>query len=104
MRLGAAAHWRGPPVSLLGRIGNYLQGDAHAICIDRPLCQTYSEAMNSRRQIVVGLGAWLLIAPLAGFAQSTRVYRIGWISLGNADTPSPYLDAFRQGLKERGYI
>jgi hypothetical protein len=60
--------------------------------------------MNSRRQILGALGTWLLIAPLAGIAQSTRVYRIGWISLGNSDAPSPYLDAFRQGLKERGYI
>ena len=37
-------------------------------------------------------------------AQSTRVYRVGWISLGSADTPSPYLGAFKQGLKERGYV
>ena len=60
--------------------------------------------MNSRRQILAALGTWLLIAPLAGIAQTTRVYRIGWISLGNSDAPSPFLDAFRQGLKERGYI
>jgi len=37
-------------------------------------------------------------------AQSARVYRVGWISLGKSDTPSPYLDAFRQGLRKRGYV
>lgn len=32
------------------------------------------------------------------------MYRVGWISLGKSDASSPYLDAFRQGLKERGYV
>jgi len=60
--------------------------------------------MKSRRQILRICGTWLFVAPLAGLAQSTRVYRIGWISLGSANAPSLFLDAFRQGLKERGYI
>jgi len=62
------------------------------------------KAMEPRRQVVVALGVFGLIAPLVAFAQSTRVYRVGWISLGSPDTPSPYLDAFRQGLKEHGYV
>jgi putative ABC transport system substrate-binding protein len=60
--------------------------------------------MKSRRQILEALGACVLIAPLAAIAQSNKVYRVGWISLGQSNAPSPYLDAFRQGLKERGYI
>jgi ABC-type uncharacterized transport system substrate-binding protein len=60
--------------------------------------------MKSRRQILEVFGACVLVAPLAGIAQSTRVYRVGWVSLGRSDAPSPFLDAFRQGLKDRGYI
>jgi putative ABC transport system substrate-binding protein len=61
-------------------------------------------AMKSRRQALEALGACVLIAPLAAIAQSNKVYRVGWISLGQPGAPSPFLDAFRQGLKERGYI
>jgi putative ABC transport system substrate-binding protein len=32
------------------------------------------------------------------------VYRIGWISLAKPDAPSPFLEAFRRGLRERGYV
>jgi putative ABC transport system substrate-binding protein len=60
--------------------------------------------MKSRRQILQAFGACVLIAPLAAIAQSNKVYRVGWISLGQPDAPSPFLDAFRQGLKERGYV
>ena len=43
----------------------------------------------------------LLVAPLAAEAQPRlKVPRIGYIG----DTPGPYVDAFRQGLRERGYI
>jgi putative ABC transport system substrate-binding protein len=30
--------------------------------------------------------------------------RIAWFGLGRADVPSPYLDALRSGLRERGWI
>jgi len=53
---------------------------------------------------MTALGACGFAASLGAIAQSTRVYRVGWISLGSPNTPSPYLDAFRQGLKERGYV
>jgi len=59
---------------------------------------------NRRRQILAILGACGLIAPLAAFSQNTRMYRIGWISLAKSDAPSPFLDAFRQGIRERGYV
>ena len=60
--------------------------------------------MNPRRRILAAFGAYALLAPLAGIAQTTRIYRVGWISLGKGDVPSPFFDAFRQGLKERGYL
>ena len=60
--------------------------------------------MTSRRQAVAVLGTYALVAPFAAFAQSRGVYRLGWIELGKADVPSPFLEAFRQGLRERGYV
>jgi len=43
----------------------------------------------------------ILATPLAATAQPARkVPRIGFLS----DTPGPYAEAFRQGLRERGYI
>ena len=60
--------------------------------------------MTCRRQALAALGTCVLVTPYGGFAQSPRVYRIGWISLGKADAPSPFLDAFRQGLRAQGYV
>lgn len=59
--------------------------------------------MTSRRQALAVIGTYV-VTPYGGFAQSPRVYRIGWISLGKADALSPFLDAFRQGLRARGYV
>jgi putative ABC transport system substrate-binding protein len=43
----------------------------------------------------------MLVAPLAAETQPrVKVPRIGYIG----DTPGPYVEAFRQGLRERGYI
>ena len=57
-----------------------------------------------RRDFVTLLGgaaAW----PLAARAQQPeRMRRIAWFGLGRADVPSPYLDALRPGLRERGWI
>jgi putative ABC transport system substrate-binding protein len=50
---------------------------------------------------IVTLILSLLVVPLTVAAQpSARVPRIGYIG----DTPGPYVEAFRQGLHERGYI
>lgn len=64
----------------------------------------YAENMTERRRVLAACAAFAIVAPRAAFAQTARVYRIGWISLGNADAPSPFLEAFRQGLRERGYV
>jgi len=57
-----------------------------------------------RRELIAALGgasAW----PLAARAQQPeRMRRIAWFGLGRADVPSPYLDALRSGLRERGWI
>jgi len=53
-----------------------------------------------RRTFLAGTGAALLAAPLAAEAQMSR---IGFLFYGAAG-PSPELDAFRQGLRDLGYI
>ena len=62
--------------------------------------------MTSRRQFLIVMGAVPSLAPLAAEAQQARkLYRIGF--LGNrGSTPEylPLLKAFRQGLRERGWV
>ena len=54
-----------------------------------------------RRTFLAGTGAVLLAAPLAVEAQQAgKVYRIGVL----ANEPSPMWEAFRQRLKELGYV
>ncbi len=53
-----------------------------------------------RRELLLVTGA-LLAAPLAGAQQAARVYRIGFVV---SSSPSPASDAFRQGLRELGYV
>jgi putative ABC transport system substrate-binding protein len=60
-----------------------------------------------RREFVGILAGGLLAAPLAAEAQQAgKVYRIGYLSLGSLESPETRasLDAFRQGLRERGYV
>jgi putative tryptophan/tyrosine transport system substrate-binding protein len=54
-----------------------------------------------RRTFLTGTGAVLLAAPLAAEAQEAgKVARIGML----AGSPSPFVEAFRQGLRELGYV
>jgi hypothetical protein len=54
----------------------------------------------------VTLAFTLLVAPLAADAQQVMtVHRIGRVIAGNPPTgPAPSLDAFRQGLRDLGYV
>jgi putative ABC transport system substrate-binding protein len=52
---------------------------------------------------MITLGA--MLAPLLAAAQApTKVARIGWMSRGNPTASDPAMDAFRQGMRELGYI
>ena len=42
--------------------------------------------------------------PLAGAQQSAKVPRIGFLVAGSASSVSARIEAFRQGLRELGYI
>ena len=42
--------------------------------------------------------------PLNPWARSPRVYRLGYLGLLTAEAAAPNLDAFREGLRELGYV
>src|SRR5213593_2554455 len=57
------------------------------------------------RTFISGVTSGLLAAPLAAEAQeqkARKVYRIGFLRAGQA--PKPCVEAFQQGLRERGYV
>jgi putative tryptophan/tyrosine transport system substrate-binding protein len=56
--------------------------------------------------LLVTLALGFLVAPLAAeVQQATNVYRIGWLSPGfPRPDHDPPVDAFRQGLREFGYV
>ena len=61
--------------------------------------------MTTRREFMCTLAGGLLVAPLAAEAQEQKagkVYRIGFLRAGQP--PKPWVEAFQQGLRERGYV
>jgi putative ABC transport system substrate-binding protein len=65
------------------------------------------EVMNSRRKLIIALGAGVLVTPLDSFAQQQReVWRVGFLSLRRVTSldSDPLYDAFPRGMRELGYI
>lgn len=61
--------------------------------------------MNTRRKLVIALGASSLAAPFASFAQQQgKVWRIGILETQSTSMNVANLNAFRQGLSELGYV
>jgi len=60
--------------------------------------------VTTRREFIGSLTGGLLAAPLAAEAQRERTIRIGWLSPGSTVTHGSFLDAFRQRLRELGYV
>ena len=61
--------------------------------------------MISRRTFLAGTGSVLFAAPLAGEAQQpAKPPRIGYLGGGSSSGAQHLLEAFRQGLRELGYI
>jgi len=55
--------------------------------------------------LAVALALGLTLAPLVAQAQqASKVPRIGYLSAGAPTTASPFENAFRQGLRELGYV
>jgi putative ABC transport system substrate-binding protein len=59
--------------------------------------------MDRRRFLLTSL-AGALAAPLPSEAQSAKAARIGYLSFRSAAVDSAYLQAFRQGLRDVGYV
>jgi putative tryptophan/tyrosine transport system substrate-binding protein len=62
--------------------------------------------MVTRRRVVLALGTGALAAPLAPFAQKkpTPIPHIGYLSQGSEESRGAFLAAFRDGLRELGWI
>ncbi len=59
--------------------------------------------MNNRRKFVIGIGA-LLTAQLGRAQVPGKVCRIGWLTGGSPKSHAELLEAFRNGLKEHGWV
>jgi putative ABC transport system substrate-binding protein len=61
--------------------------------------------MNSRRKLLVALGAGALAAPFSSFAQQQgKVWRIGFLGIASVSGYVGEIDAIRAGLRELGYV
>ena len=62
--------------------------------------------MITRRRVVLAFGASTLTAPLASFAQNppAKIPHIGYLSQGSEANRGAFLGAFRDGLRELGWI
>jgi putative ABC transport system substrate-binding protein len=60
--------------------------------------------MMDRRIFLSSVTLGLLAGPLAAQGQQARVVRIGYLSLVSASADAANLEAFRQGLRDNGYV
>jgi len=64
----------------------------------------FEGAKKLTRTALVGLGAMILLAPVAAGQPPVKAARIGVLSGGAASTQAVRNEAFRQGLSELGYV
>jgi putative tryptophan/tyrosine transport system substrate-binding protein len=62
------------------------------------------EGCMKRREFITLIGATAATWPLMARAQQPKIARIGWMARGNSTTVDPNIDAFRQGMRELGYV
>jgi len=62
--------------------------------------------MNTRRKLLIALGAGALTAPLSTVAQqrTSKIPHIGYLSQGSEANRGAFLGAFRDGLRDLGWI
>jgi hypothetical protein len=74
-----------------------------AVAFERRLGKILNFTGEQRRHFIALLGGVAALWPLAAHAQqAAKLYRIGILS---PELPPPgFLDAFRQGLRELGYV
>jgi putative ABC transport system substrate-binding protein len=57
-----------------------------------------------RRRVFYGLAACLPLSAFSSQAQAQRAYRVAWVSMEPPNPDSPFLTAFRQGLRSLGWV
>lgn len=57
---------------------------------------------SQRRQLLIAMGWCLLVPQTARGQQKPR--RVAWLGVGRAGSPSPFLEAFRTGLRDWGWV
>ena len=57
-----------------------------------------------RRNFMATLGATAVLVPFAAGAQQKKMPVVGWLHTLSADRSAPVISAFREGLREVGYI
>jgi len=61
--------------------------------------------MITRRKVLLAIATTLLAMPLAGETQNAqKVYRVGYLGNSSASLEPDLVEAFRQGMRDRGYI
>ena len=61
--------------------------------------------MITRREVLLAIATTLLAMPLAGETQNARkIYRVGYLGNSSASLEPDLVEAFRQGMRDRGYI
>jgi putative tryptophan/tyrosine transport system substrate-binding protein len=60
--------------------------------------------MRFRSLLTLVLALGVLAAPLTAWAQGTKVSRVGFLASTSPSAGRPFLDAFRSGLRELGYV
>jgi putative ABC transport system substrate-binding protein len=61
--------------------------------------------MNNRRKLLFVFGVGALASPLLAFAQTVgKIFQIGYVGNSSPAEEAAYVEAFHQGLRERGYI
>ncbi len=66
---------------------------------------TGGSELNTRRKLIVALGASVLVRPLISFSQQQgKIWRIGFLGTATASGYVKEIDAIRAGLRDLGYI
>jgi putative ABC transport system substrate-binding protein len=60
--------------------------------------------MNTRRKLVVAIGAGALVAPFGCLAQLVKVQRIGFLGFAPASAWASQIEALQAGLRDLGYV
>src|SRR5262245_63621583 len=62
------------------------------------------DPVTTRRAFIVALASGLFATPRAASAQEAKTWRIGFLEAGAPAANQHFLDAFKRGLREQGFV